>query len=172
MSAPMAISIAPVDLVLRVARGRRGGSEVPANSNKGPFVEPILKSVNLEPGNPWCAAYVYDTGTIALPGLWPGPRTGSCEVLAEYFRIHGVLVSGPPQRGDIFLLWEFVKGEQKWRFAHTGFITLVNADGSCVTNEGNTNGAGSREGWLAAEKVRTFGDKDRFGRWANLLRDS
>lgn len=169
MSGTKLISLSPVDLVLRVAAGRRGGSEVPPNSNRGPFVEPILRSVNLGPGNPWCAAYVYDTGTIALPGMWPGPRTGGCQALAEYARTHAVLVPGPPQRGDVFLLWEFVKLEQTWRFAHTGFVVKPHGDGSCDTNEGNTNGAGNREGWLVGEKVRTFGDKDRFFRWVDLL---
>lgn len=167
MTAP--ITIMPVDLVLRVAAGRRGGSEVPPNSNLGPFVEPILLSVGLPPGNPWCAAYVYDTGSIALPGLWPGPRTGGCQVLADYARIHSVLFPGPPVRGDIFLLWEFIKKEQAWRFGHTGFVTRVNADGSVLTNEGNTNGAGSREGWLVGEKTRVLGDKDRLFRWPLLL---
>ena len=45
----------------------------------------------------------------------------------------------------------------------------LNADGSIVTYEGNTSGAGEREGWMVASKTRTLGRRDRLIRWVELL---
>lgn len=163
------ITLEAVDLVLRVAKSRVGACEVPANSNAGPFVERVLKNVGLGKGYPWCAADVFDIGTIALDDRWPLPKTASCAALGEFATAHNILVE-KPQRGDVFLLWEKVGGV--WRFAHTGFVELVHADGACDTSEGNTNGAGSRDGWLHWEKTRYFAAKDRFVRWTNLLSPS
>lgn len=165
------LTLSPIDLVLRVARSRVGASEVPPNSNAGPFVEPLLKKVGLAKGDPWCAADVYDIGTIAFDGttlVWPLPRTGGCAILGEYAAKHNVLVS-TPEVGDVFLLWEKVEGV--YRFAHTGFVRSIvdAATKTCGTTEGNTNSAASREGWLHAEKTRVFKPEDRFIRWVNLL---
>lgn len=158
------ITIAAVDLVLRVSAGGVGGAEVPAASNAGPFVEPRLTLVGLEKGNPWCAADVAFTGRTALLEAWPLPMTGGCAVLGEFAAQHGILVT-VPQRGDVFLVWHPELG----RFGHTGFVVDVLRERTCRTHEGNTSGAGSREGWLKAERTRTFGEKDRFIRWTKLL---
>jgi hypothetical protein len=160
------IALDAIDLVLRVASKGTGGTEVPANSNKGPFVEPILQSVGLAPGNPWCAADVYDTGRKALEAQWPLPKTGSCYALGEFAKAHGILMD-QPERGDVFLVWELVDGQ--WRFAHTGFVRSVLGPLLCATQEGNTSGAGSREGWMDAQRTRQFQPADKFVRWVTLL---
>jgi hypothetical protein len=162
----MIIEVDVIDLVLSHAAKSVGAGEIPVNSNAGPYVERILAKRGLKKGSPWCAAEVSDTGELALGKRWPLPLTASCVVLGEFAQTHGVLME-TPQRGDVFLLWENVSGV--WRFAHTGFITSVNPDGTCGTSEGNTNGSGSREGWLHAEKTRHFAAKDRFIRWVDLL---
>lgn len=160
---PQTVSLNAVDLVLRVAAKSTGASEHPPNTNSGPYVERVLASVGLSKGQPWCAADVYDTGHIALGPLWPGPKTGGCQALYEWGVRKGI-VQTTPQRGDIFVVWHPELG----RFAHTGFIITVIGD-SCTTHEGNTSGGGSREGWMAAERSRVFGPKDRFLRWVTLL---
>lgn len=159
------ITLSPVDLVLRVSAAPIGASEVPANSNAGPYVERVLKRVGLPKGNPWCAALVSDIGAIALGNVWPLPLTGGCAVLGDFATKHTILFE-KPEVGDVFLVFHASLG----RFGHTGFVIQVNADGSCRTREGNTTMVtGSREGWLYAERTRTFAPKDRFIRWANLL---
>lgn len=158
------ISIAAVDLVLRVSGAGVGGTEVPANTNAGPFVEPRLAIVGLPKGNPWCAADVAYTGHLALEKDWPLPLTGGCQALYEYGAKHG-LIETKPERGDVFVVWH----PELSRFGHTGFIIEVNGDGSCKTHEGNTSGAGSREGWIKAARVRHFKPEDRFIRWTRKL---
>jgi hypothetical protein len=67
----------------------------------------------------------------------------------------------------VFLLWY----PKLNRFAHTGFCVADLGDGTWLTHDGNTSGAGSREGWMKAEQKRRFKPEDRFIRWINLLSD-
>lgn len=160
------MNIPATELVLRVAGATIGASEVPPSSNRGPFVERALATCGLPPGQPWCAAWVAHIGLTALGELWPVVRTGGCQLLHDWATKRGVLVA-TPNAGDIFLIWYPALG----RFAHTGFVARVLADGTCVTREGNTSGEGVREGWLVAERTRRFKPADRFIRWADLVEE-
>jgi hypothetical protein len=156
-----------VDMFLAVCRSYDVVREIPPNTNRGWPVECVLSSVGLDPGNPWCAADMYKIGTSALEDDWPLPKTGSCQALADFATKHNILME-TPERGDIFVLWEHVKQENRYRFAHTGAIETP-AGLEASTWEGNTSGAGSREGWGHFHRHRTFGVNDRFIRWSNLL---
>jgi hypothetical protein len=149
------------ELVLIVAAATEGATENPTNSNGGPYVQRVLKRTGLGPGLPWCAAYVADVGVIALQERWPLPKTASCAALGEHAARAGILEE-KPQVGDVFLVHYPSLG----RFAHTGFVTAVRADGKIETIEGNTNDGGSRDGWGVFRRVRTPQAKDRFIRWA------
>lgn len=155
-----------IELVLRVSAASVGATEVPANSNAGPYVERVLATVGLKKGDPWCAAQVYDWGRTALGPLWPLPKTGGCAMLGEFAAAKRVLFD-TPMVGDVFLIWHAELG----RFAHTGLIRSRESNG-WGTREGNTSGAGSREGWLVADRVRTFTGKDKFVRWRTLVSDA
>lgn len=162
------ISLSPIDLVLRVSAKSVGASEHPPNTNSGPYVERVQKVTGNSKGAPWCASEVADTGVKALGKLWPLPLTASCQALADFAKLKKCRFL-KPERGDVFLIWHPGLG----RFAHTGFIVQVGvavADGSCLTDEGNTSGGGSREGWMKARRVRRFKPEDRFIRWAMLLK--
>jgi hypothetical protein len=159
-----ALSIDPVELVLRVASATVGASEIPANTNTGPYVERVLALCGLKKGDPWCACQTANVGVAALGAVWPVPKYGGCQLIFEW-ATKKKIVHTAPERGDLFVIWHPELG----RFAHIGFIVKVNADGSCITHEGNTSGGGSREGWLVAERSRTFKPVDRFIRWRSLL---
>lgn len=158
------MNVAPAELVLRVASATVGASEVPANTNAGPFVERCQKVTGNAKGDPWCASFVAMVGVSALGALWPVRKTGGCAELAAWANTKAVLQK-KPAAADVFLIWHGELG----RFAHTGFVVSVNPDGSCVTIEGNTSGGGSREGWIVAERARRFKPVDRFIRWADLV---
>lgn len=160
-----ALTITPADLVLRVASATVGASEVPPNSNAGPFVEACQAVTGNRKGDAWCASFVARVGVKALGTLWPVRKTGGCKELGAWATASGVLRE-MPEPGDIFLVWYAEKG----RFAHTGFVLSVVQGRSCRTIEGNTSGGGSREGWLVAERLRVFTPEDRFIRWADLVR--
>jgi len=156
------ITLDAVDLVLRVDSKSEGAIET--GNNRGPYVERVLAVTGNPPGDPWCAAEVADTGVKALGKLWPLPLTASCQALANFAKAKGIRFL-QPQRGDVFLLWYPSLG----RFAHTGFCIQPLPDGRWLTHDGNTSGAGSREGWMKAKQKRKFKPEDRFIRWVNLL---
>lgn len=148
------------DLLLKVAAATEGATENPTNSNAGPYVERVLERTGLGKGLPWCAAWVADVGVIALGDRWPLPKTASCAMLGEAAAKAGIL-HDKPEVGDVFLLYYSSLG----RFAHTGIVTAVNADGTIGTLEGNTNDGGSRDGWGVFRRTRRVGSRDRFIRW-------
>src|ERR1035437_8876674 len=65
--------------------------------NRGQTVEWLLSEVNLPPGDPWCAAYVFHVGywsqydPATKCSTWPLPRTGACTLLGDFARAHDVL---------------------------------------------------------------------------------
>ena len=151
-----------IERVLFIADTQVLVTETPANTNTGPKVEEYLKSVGLAKGNPWCAAAVAWCGVKALGAHWPLPLTGSCQQLYEKAKAKN-LVRSSPEIGDVFLLW-FPKLN---RFAHTGFIEKAGPKlYEWTTIEGNTSGAGSREGWGCFRRTRSFNPEDRFVRWS------
>ena len=145
-----------IDDVLRGALACEGAFEIQPNA--GPFVERILATLGLPKGNPWCAAFVYATGTTMAGTDWPLPKTAGCQALYD-FAMKKKWIRTTPQRGDVFLIWH----AELARFAHTGFML----DDTDLTISGNTSGAGSRDGWLVGKRRWTFAPADRFIRWAS-----
>ena len=159
------MEISPVELVLRVASATVGASEVPAATNTGPYVERLLAGTQTPKGSPWCAAWVTDIGVAALGAAWPVPHTASVQAMADWANAHGCRYTSGARVGDLFVLYfPTLK-----RYAHVGLVVAVNVDGSIETTEGNTSGAGERDGWLVARKTRRLGRQDRLIRWVDLL---
>lgn len=161
--------MSPVEFVLRVAEATVGAGESPPRSNRGPFVAECLKTTGLGEGYPWCAAYTTRVGLAALQQKWPVIRSASVQQQCEWaakqnVRLIATKVKAEP--GDLFALWD----QKLRRWAHIGFVVDVAKDGKTVqTIEGNTSGAGEREGWMVARKTRVLTSKDRLIRWRNLL---
>jgi hypothetical protein len=104
--------------------------------NSGPMVDQILASVDLPPGNPWCAAFNYYCFSRA--GFADAvPRTGwSPSWLAGQKK-----PADKAQTADVFGIYF----SSLRRIAHTGIIEKP-CKGYCITIEGNTNNGGSRDG--------------------------
>ena len=132
----------PADLVsgaLNIAASQLGQKETKPNS--GPMVDQYLASVGLEPGNSWCAAFVFwcfQMAANALDMLNPCPKTGGSlrlwELAPDTAKVRH------PTRGSIFIM-DHGKGH-----VHTGIVETVNGGGLIETIEGNTNRGGSRNG--------------------------
>lgn len=163
------LTLTPVELLLRVARATVGASEVPANTNAGPYVERVLQRTGNRRGDPWCAAWVTDIGVIALGDAWPVRRTASVQQMANWAReqqCRYIGATAPAVVGDLFCLYF----PSLQRFAHVGIVSSVAEDGMTIrTIEGNTSGAGSREGWLVAERSRVLTSADRLIRWSQVV---
>ena len=164
------ITLSPVDLVLRVARATVGASEVPANTNRGPFVDRVLKVTGTPSGNPWCAAFTTMIGVEALGDAWPVRKSASVQQQCDWAakaKCRLVATKTPAMPGDLFALYY----ASLKRYAHIGFVVSVAADGKTVeTVEGNTSGAGEREGWCVWSKTRVLTPKDRLIRWVDVLK--
>lgn len=110
------------------------------NNNDGKSVEMYLASAGLSKGQPWCAAFV----------TWTFKTAGVKAVISGYspdwFPKNKVILKNQkgitPNKADVFGIWFANKG----RVAHVGFIDSWGDDSYCITVEGNTNEAGSREG--------------------------
>tara|TARA_R110000868_G_scaffold120421_4_gene319554 strand:- start:2518 stop:3138 length:621 start_codon:yes stop_codon:yes gene_type:complete len=109
-------------------------------NNDGIQVEKYLKYVWLKKGQPWCASFV--SWSFGQNGITKA-RSGGCVQLMEQGKT--IYKSGKttevPQKADVFFIYYSDKG----RVAHTGFVDNWGTD-FVTTVEGNTNGAGSREG--------------------------
>jgi hypothetical protein len=114
-------------------------------NNDGFMVEQYQASTGLDAKNfPWCAAMVtychLECGLPVPPAPAWSPSWFKDSVLV-YKRDR--LIREVPQSGDVFGIWF----QNKKRIAHVGFIDdWQNGSKFCVTVEGNTNKAGSREG--------------------------
>ncbi len=165
------ITLSAVDLVLRVAGAAEGACESPPNTNAGPYVARVLQRTKTPIGSPWCAAFVADIGVQALGEAWPMVRSASVQQCCEWAESKGVRYvpkatgKGVPQVGDCFALW--FPSLNRW--AHIGFVTRVVKGTTVETIEGNTSGAGSRDGWLVARRTRTLTAADRLIRWAEAM---
>lgn len=162
------LTVDAVDLFLRVLAGKEGAGESPPGTNRGPYVERLQKRCGGNPGDPWCADEMADTGALSLGPLWPVPLTGSCQALADFFKTKKVLYA-TPQRGDFWLRWDAKLG----RFSHTGAVLRLVDANTIEVQAGNTVRPGQpgdiREGWLNWRRTEPINPKDRFGRWVELL---
>lgn len=142
--------------VIEIARNQIGVMEDPPGSNRGPKVEEYLKRAGCQPGDPWCASFIYwcfDEASKTMGISNKLPKTGSCmthwsETIGRKI-IHRNAMNNPSlvKPGHIFIM-----DHGNWK-GHTGIVTSV-SDGYIRTIEGNTNIEGSREGLGVAELNR------------------
>ena len=145
----------PQKMVL-LAREEIGVSEVDG-SNCGPRVDEYKAATWLDPdkGWPWCAAFICWLVREAIEGedvKFKRPRTAGAwdfENWAKQQVANGIDLRKPTNEdikaGDIVI----------FTFSHIGIaIKDVDSSGYVTTIEGNTNGAGSREGGSVLEKKR------------------
>jgi len=119
-------------------------------TNDGPWVEAIQRTTGNKKGDPWCASFVNFVLQIAYSGRSPVPVTASCDVLLEWARKEQRLTD-TPEPGDVFLVMRTPTDA-----VHTGFV-IAPRENTVLTCEGNTNTAGSRDGWgvFARERRRS-----------------
>lgn len=136
--------------IVEVYNSQIGVRELTGN-NDGKQVEIYLKSVGLGKGYPWCAAFV------KWCYLQAGIKTNiNAMALSVNQRQRWVYANNrlieEPKRGDAFTLYY----PSLARIGHTGFYDGRLNTSIYSTVEGNTNGAGSREGNGVYRKYRSF----------------
>lgn len=144
------------DEVIRIAVGEIGVCEDPLGSNEGERIDEYLRSVDMAPGYPWCAAFVYWCFMTASMNLYirnPVPRTAGCMQLwkksvdvritrKEALQNPSLIVPG--------LIFIISRGDGK---GHTGIVIGVE-NGIIHTIEGNTNNTCASEGLMVCALQR------------------
>jgi len=133
--------------------------ESPRGSNKGPKVEPLQKGVRANPGDPWCAAFVY--GVLSKTGFspdiknqipkdaavryhWANSKGKKLDAEKKAIDINSILP------GMVFCYLSMDKKTKKYPGrGHTGIVLSVDKANKTWTGvEGNTNPIdGGREGY-------------------------
>jgi len=135
-----------------------------AGANRGRFVESIIRYAGGEPGEPWCASFVFYCGRKMLGDAWPLPKTRSCDVLLQHAREKEMVVPLPAS-GDLFLVMRSAADA-----VHVGFVDDVLPGGRFGTVEGNSNDRGVRDGDGVVANVRDPKGPTRylFVRWSDV----
>lgn len=134
--------------VLKTAHHEIGVQETPPGSNSGPTINEYLHSIGLDPGYPWCAAFVYwcfEQASARLNRANPLVRTGSC--MNHWRKTKGIKITPGEALLDPSLIEPgtiFIIDEGKGK-GHTGIVTSVKDD-TINTIEGNTNPLHSANG--------------------------
>jgi hypothetical protein len=144
------------DKMVNLARAEIGVSEIDG-SNCGPRVDVYKAATWLDPdkGWPWCAAFICWLVREAIEGediSFKRPQTAGAWDFENWARKQvskGVELRKPTNEdikaGDIVV----------FTFSHIGLaVKDIDSSGYVTTIEGNTNGAGSREGGSVLEKKR------------------
>jgi hypothetical protein len=150
--------------VIEHAQKDIGVREIPAGSNDGPRVRQMLASVDLGPGNPYCAAgsYLWAEEVSDKSGVTnPLPKTGYCPLVQRAAKNLKIL-STVPTVGSQFLLISSPEGYK--RAAHTGWV-IGKTKTHIITVEPNTNLDGSREGNGVYRKERPFSSRLQYVLW-------
>jgi hypothetical protein len=153
---PVASGGSVAEKMVRLAREEIGVSEVDG-SNCGPRVDEYKAAtwLDADKGWPWCAAFICWLVREAIEEedvKFKRPRTAGAwdfENWAKQQSTNGVELRKPTNEdikaGDIVV----------FTFSHIGLaVKDADSSGYVVTIEGNTNGAGSREGGSVLEKKR------------------
>ena len=120
--------------------------------NTGPEVDKYLKSVGFAPGASWCGAFVGYNLTkqgVKNPNSAWSPAYANPKYVIWTGKKGGIM----PLSGDVATFYY----PNLKRVGHVGFFVKKDFDGYFITIEGNTNGAGSREGDGVFKKKREPG---------------
>jgi hypothetical protein len=117
--------------------------------NDGPEIAAMLAVCGIGEGNPWCAAKI--AKGLIMVGKTP---PNACAWSPSYFPDNKIVwrkgeVKLIPE-GAIFGLWF----NNMNRIAHVGVVKKDTGRGWIITMEGNTNADGSRDGNMAAVRMR------------------
>lgn len=121
-------------------------------NNDGFMIRQYLASTGLTEGYAWCAAFVHwSLAQAGIRGPAIHPAYSPSWFPGNKIIYHNGTVRLTPLPGDVFGIYF----SSKQRIAHVGFIDSWNPDKNFTTTvEGNTNGAGSREGDGVYRKYR------------------
>ena len=151
--------------------------EVPDFTNRGPFVEKVLASVDLPPGNAWCSAYQYyrflQAGMAEYNAKNIVLKTGLVQAQVNHFQANSLLLSAEQAQasskaGNSIIkpgYFVFLFFPELGRYAHIELIVKVKESGDFDSIGGNTTTVPyCREGDRVAAHDRNIYDR-KGGKW-------
>ncbi len=130
-----------------------GVHEIGGN-NRGPQVEKYLATIGLEPGDPWCAAFVCWCLKQAVEAIGTPTQVHFGASVKKLWDRNQALVLQAPEPGCLALRDEGLSSKGT-RVGHVMFVLDVLQDGQTLkVISGNTNAQGSREGNCVAIQLR------------------
>jgi len=143
---------------LQIALSYEGVREKGGN-NCGPEIEMFQKSIGLEKGDPWCAAFVCFCIKEAAKNLGAKPKFEYGGSVYKLWTRNPGLQMSEPTENCIFLI-DHGLSKAGTRIGHTGFCVGRNQSHTetLETMEGNTNAAGSRDGDGCYHKSREMAE--------------
>lgn len=123
-------------------------------NNRGPRIREYMATVGLSDGYAWCSGFVkwvFKQAGIPTPGTngWAASWFPKDKVIWQ--NKPGRQNTVTPKTGDLFSIYYASLG----RIGHVGIVDHYGGD-YILTSEGNTNGAGSRDGDVVARKRRSI----------------
>lgn len=149
-------------LIRQIYMSQVGVRENPAGSNKGKEVEKYLASVGLKGGYAWCAAFykwcLFEADVKGIDKI--NGMALSCVNKSNMVYSNGKFVKDPEAGDAVTFYYSNLK-----RIGHVGFFDAKTSETMYRSVEGNTNGAGSREGDGVYIKYRSFKSTYNISRW-------
>ena len=171
-----------LDKVVEIAKAEAAAKVVEVGGdNRGPRVEEYQRLVKLQPGSPWCAAFVSWVATQANGTSKALPWCSGSAVTLWFTaqrRLRGTEhVALPSEHAKVQPGWIWVRStdaaavlrvrNRQWTRGHCGVVCSMVPSSSDVdtfrTVEGNTNSAGSRNGGAVLAKVQKLSDPRTVG---------
>jgi hypothetical protein len=119
----------------------------------------LMEQVGWDPGDPWCVFFVkcmwYNMAPAFLKAKILNKISGSS--IQTWQAVQGdssFVLPDVPKSGDI-AIWRYYEDGIAQNNGHAGIVKYLGF-GNFTTVEGNTNTDGSSEGYVVAEKTRTF----------------
>jgi hypothetical protein len=164
------------ELTIQIALSYDGVREVGGN-NRGPEVEKFQASIGLEPGDPWCAAFVCFCIKKAAEQLGITPKFEYGGSVYKLWTRNPDLQLSSPDTNCIFLINHGLS-KSGTRIGHMGFCITPYQESPAYpdeiffdkleTMEGNTNAAGSRDGDGAYHKSRKLSEFSNGYGWLRI----
>lgn len=149
-----------IDEILQEARSYIGQEEIPPNLGfKNADFDKKMKGVGFYRSASWCGFFVmlvlsevYSDNTIW--GYLHKYLSASTHQMWLNFKASKEIITGQIPKIGAVVIWHEGDGTN----GHTGLVSWVSADGKQFKSiEGNTNGAGGREGYRVWENLHTIG---------------
>lgn len=143
--------------------------ELAGSKNRGYFPDAINTFAGSPLGSAWCMNTVHYAGAKTIgKARWPLPINGSCDVILQFARKHGI-VHDTPVRGAIFLK---LNPDNTADATHAGYVDSVLPNGRWYTWEGNGNTDGSSNGTdiVSILRPKTSSERYVFVYWWELVK--